>query len=455
MTTRQKTVSLRKFLGLNKRDDPMELRSGGRGYEAAEAMNVDFTNNWKFRRRKGYLRQRTASTRKIWANKEVFLSVEGTNLVDVRDFNSTGNFNTSLDPNGTPGFAEVLDSGEVYYSDSVTNGKFVDGAHTQWEVEQPNGPGPMAAAAGSLRPGCYQVLLTYVHADGRESGCGKSEEIDLPNGGGITLSAMPTGIPGGYPAGTGTQKKRIYVSEPDGKILYRRAEIAINTVSRTISNRTTGERLKTQFKNVPPKSEIIAYAGSRMAVAVDEFLLLSEPFSYHLFDYGEGFLTFPQAITTVVPTIKGVYVSAGSMYFVDLSKDNPPLRRVSSHPALAGTAFQIDADRVSDSEDKGVLAGWVAEDGIMIGSEDGTVRNLTYDKIDIGQTDTASVLVREENGVAQVITSLKNPQGTNMHVSDVAIATVKKRSIVEDFNVVDPNGEPLWDSEGVPLIYEE
>jgi hypothetical protein len=449
MTTRQKTVSLRTFLGLNKRDDPMELRRDGRGYELVEAKNVDITNRHKARRRTGYDVEREVATRKIWANEEVFVSVEGTNLVDVRDFDSTSNFRTDMHPTDVPGFAEVLTEGEVYYSDSRVNGKFVDGVHADWEVEQPPGNATLAAAGGSLYNGCYQVVVTYEHTDGRESGCGKSDKIELASNGGIALTNIP------QPVDASITKINVYATEPDGTQLYKRASLAVGTASYTITSRRTGSILRTQFKDVPPRSTNIAYAGSRMVVAVDEFLLVSEPFTYHLFDYGEGFLTFPKPINLIVPTLTGVYISAGAMYFVNLSDESPVLKRVSKKPALNRTAFQIDADQLGDTEQDGVLSGWVAEDGIMIGTETGTVRNLTYDKIDIGKTDTASVMVKEANGLSQVVTSLKQPTGTNFTVTDVAIATVKKRNIVEDFNVVDPDGEPLWDADGVPLIYEE
>lgn len=449
MTTRQKTVTLRRFLGLNKRDDPMELRADGRGYELVEATNVDITNKGRLRRRPGYTPQRLVSNRKIWANDEVFLSVEGSNLVDVRDFSSTSNVRTDLDLTGVPAFAEVLEDGEVYYSDSSVNGKFVNGVHTDWEVEQPPGNASLASTNGSLYAGCYQAVITFEHSDGRESGCGKSAEIELTSTGGIALTNIPV------PVDASTSKVNVYVSEPDGNQLYKRASLTAGTTSHNVTSRRTGARLRTQFKDVPPKSTIIAYGGSRLVIAVSEFLLLSEPFSYHLFDYGEGFLSFPAAINAVIPTLKGAYVSAGAMYYVDLSDSTPDLRRVTSKPAISRTEFQIDAHQVSDSEDSGVMAGWVAEDGIYVGSENGSVRNLTYDKIDIGQTNDAAVLVKEAGGISQIIAPLKQPSGTNLGISDVAIATVKKRNIVEDFNVVTPAGEPLADVDGEPLIYEE
>jgi len=422
----------------------MELKATRRGYELTKATNVDITDNRKIRRRKGYAMWRAAAIRKIWANGDHFLSVEN-NILSTAD--GVTIYRTDMNPVGVPCFTEA--GSEVYYSDGKILGKFDEGGnHTDWAVEEPVSWPTLSATGGALYPGCYNVAITFLHNDGRESGTGESAKVDVPNGGGISLTNIP------QPVTAGIAKINVYCTESNGGELKKVTSLSPGTSSYTISSRLLGHGLRTQFLSPPPVSSIIAYAGSRIVCAVDEFLMISEPFTYHLFNYGERFLTFPKPINLVAPTEKGLYVSAGAVYFVPISEPKPQRKRVSKYPAISFSNFQVDGSEVGEGERDEVFAGWVAENGIIIGSEAGSVQNLTEGQIDIGVASQASAMARKTNGVTQIITSLKQPSGQNINMGDTAIATVKKRGVLEDFNLIDQDGNPVIDQDDKPVIFQ-
>jgi hypothetical protein len=427
MTSRQKVVVFDKFLGLNTKQDPMELTASRKRVDLVVAQDIDITDENKVRRRKGYIPHRAVANRKIWANKNLFLSVEGTNLVKI---------NTVASP--------------VYYADGKVTGKFdIAGTHTDWAVEEPAGKPSLSNASGSLYAGNYEVAVTYIHSDGRESSTVSSERVVVSSGG-IAVTNIPV------PVDASIATVRLYRTEANGEQLRFVKEVSAGTTSATLTSRTVGAPLVTQFKSPPPVSKYIAYSSSRLTVAVDNYLYLSDPYSYHLFDLRTGYLVFPEDINMVVATDHGVYVSAGAMFFVDLNAELSPFRRVSDYPAITGTEFFINGSLIGQGQSDGISAGWLAEDGIFVGNANGDVRNLTDDSIDIGASVGGAAIARRTNGISQIITSMRQPQRQNVYVSDVDAPTVKKRSILEDFNVVDAETrEAIVDIDGEPLIYQE
>jgi hypothetical protein len=445
MTTQQRVVSIDRFLGLNLKADPMELRITKRGYDLVKAQNVDITDLFKLRRRTGYAAWRLGNIRKIWSNGVHFLAVEGNELTTADGVTS---YRSDLHPTNVPCFTEV--DNEVYYSDGKVLGKFdSDGNHTDWAVEEPAGQPTLSVTSGALYPGCYIVAVTYEHDDGRESGTGEGVSIDLPNGGGIRLTSIP------QPVTATIAKINVYCTEANGTSLQKAASLPPATGSYNINSRLLGRKLMTQFLSPPPPSTAIAYAGSRIAVAFGEYLVVSEPFTYHLFNYGERFFTFPQPINLLAPTEKALFVSAGAVYFVPIADPSPQRKRVSKEPAITGTNFTLDSSEIGDETSEEKLAGWVSEEGIMVGTDEGSLKNLTEGKIDIGSSTKGAAIARKSRGLTQVVASVRQPSGQNVYMGDVAIATVKRHGILEDFNLVDHDGEPVVDHEAEPVVFAE
>jgi hypothetical protein len=448
MTSKQKVVTIDRFLGLNLKADPMELRAGRRGYELAQATNVDVTDNFKIRRRKGYTQVRVANVRRIWGNRDVFLSVEDQSLYDVSDLANPVLIRSDLDAIKVPYFTEVLDGGDVHYSDGKVNGKFVNGQHTDWTVEEPYSKPSLGTTSGALYKGCYHVAVTFVHNDGRESGTDASEKVTITaETGGVAVSGIP------QPLNANIDHINLYCSEANGTSLYKVKELSVGTSSFNITSRQFGRLLETQYLSPPPPSHLISYCNGRMYVAFENFLFESELYSYHLFNLAENVYTFPEEINGLVATHDGVYVSSGSTYYVNFAEARPArLQRKSSFGMIPGTEFHIDGQEVGEGERNEVLAGWIAENGVMVGGSNGGLTNLTEKKIDIGDSTLGAAFVRREEGITQIISSVRQPQSGNLRMGDVVTATVKRKGNLEDFNIIDGEGEALIDEFGNPVV---
>jgi len=415
VTTKQKTVAINKFLGLNLKNDPMGLKKG----ELVAADNIDIDDNFKPRTRRGFSNVYAGKIRSLHGNDNLMLFVTGVQLysyapVPVLIRSNMHSFNPCA-------FVDVGD--ETYYCDGLVNGKFVGEEHVSWAVEEPGGLAQMSAVSGSLYEGCYHINITYLHQDGRESGCGSSLKIDVPAGSGIKLTNIA------QPGSSDISKISVYCTEANGSTLYRRAELDVGTTAYTINSKRTDVDLMTQFKRPPPIGEHLAFSGSRVFVATDNFLFASLPFTYHLFDLTKDYWVFPAPITMLAQHQTGVFVSADKLYFLSTVNDEWPLRTISKYKAITGTVTYIDGQEFEEEIDE-LLPLWVSQNGVLVGLPNGKVKNLTEGKIDIGESTSGASIVRKESGLSQIVTSVKPGAHDSLYFGDSVVAEIRRGGVI-------------------------
>jgi hypothetical protein len=420
MTSRQRTISLKKFLGLNLKLDPMEF---GRDSWQTKAENIDITDANKIRTRRGQTLIRSADIRSLHGNRYVMLGVEGQQLAQypANDPATPTTIRADLHPTAACVFVDIED--ETYYSDGRVVGKFVRETPTDWLVEVPPGSPSLAAVNGGLAAGCYFVNVTFTHLDGRESGCLSSVKIDLAADSGIRLTNIP------QPVSSNIGAVNIYCSDANSSTLYLNASLAVGATTHVITERSDSRELTTQFMSGPPRGTALAYSGSRIWVASGRFLYGSMPFTYHLFDYTHDYLVFGEDINLIAYVSAGLFVSADRLYFVSTIEQKNPRRELSEYKAITGTLSFVDGQDLAGDGIDARLPVWAQEDGIVVGLPNGTIRNLTEGKVDIGSTIQGATLFRKEAGLSQVVSSLIPGHNSSIYTSDTVIAEVKTRGI--------------------------
>jgi hypothetical protein len=201
--------------------------------------------------------------------------------------------------------------------------------------------------------------------------------------------------------------KRLYVSPPNGDMLYHRMELPANEETASYVAPVGGTiTLSTQFLYAPPPGLHLAEIGGRVLVAVGNRLYVSEPYAPELFDPRRVY-AFTGRITLVAPVDDGVYLGTEGQIVWLPGKD--PSTWVhqprAAYGAIAGTLAYGDASEVSDGL-SGPAAYFATTAGICVGVNGGSFRNLTDGRFAYPATKEGAGVVRTSRGSIQYVATL-------------------------------------------------
>jgi len=187
-------------------------------------------------------------------------------------------------------WAEV--NNHVYFSNGVDYGRIGD--DDSCDAWQCGVPAPVSLGAdpfGRLDAGVYQVVCTFVMADGRETGAGTAQAIRIAQGESLSITNIPQ-RPGAL--------TRVYVTPADSPVFGLAATTAATSLRWNDSPDMLGEALQTMhLGDVPTGATVIASYRARMYAAMylpaenASVIWFSKPLQHHLFDLHEDFLMVP------------------------------------------------------------------------------------------------------------------------------------------------------------------
>ena len=138
------------------------------------------------------------------------------------------------------------------------------------------------------------------------------------------------------------------------------------------------------FSGVIPSRHIGFHLG-RIWLSADEFIIFSEPLGFGLFDLANSFMATDAPVTMIRPmsnggafvsTTKKIYFLAGSTpseFELIEKKAAPAIEWSVSHEDVPARDLGLDSDAK--------VALWVGVDGIYAGFPDGSLINLTSDRV--------------------------------------------------------------------------
>lgn len=149
----------------------------------------------------------------------------------------------------------------------------------------------------------------------------------------------------------------------------------------------------------PPRGNFLGYYNGRMYIASGKEVWYSDAYSPNIFSLGDSFLPFESAITMIRPVASGIYISEsdktwflfgdGPENFIWKVVDNFPALPYSDKKAI-GAMIENKWTSIGGSE----VAFWLTNQGLMYGSSDGSVINMSNEKIDlIGVATTGAILI--------------------------------------------------------------
>lgn len=317
----------------------------------------------------------------------------------------------------------ALINDRVYFSNRTTCGMVSLGLDcAMWAPEHPGGQPDLELVDGfALAPGQYQVAITFADRLGRESGSTLAATIDVGDGQGIVLANIP------QPASPDTTAIHVYCTDANDQVLRLALVLAPGTVTAMIAAAACGRSLATQFLRPLPPGQMVRYANGRQFVAVGREVLVSEPLRYGMFNPISGRIRFAHTVDLLEPAgNEGLYVAAGGRTFWLQGTDPATVtqRICRSSGAVPGTGIQVAGD-VLGLETAENLPVWLAQSGhFCVGMPGGSVVVLKEGQAVTDGAGRGAALLRQQDGLQQLIVSLRGPHSQGLAIKDRAVAHI-------------------------------
>ena len=369
-----------------------------------EAVNVDIDRVGNFSRRPGYTRvvaQSGFHSIKTLPQSGLVLVAQGSVLKQLNPDNYS--LSTVFTLNSPDPVDYTEHDGNLYFSNATTIGWLPKGGAALRTLGVPTPPAPAAAASGdgSLLPGRRMVAVTTLDDLGEESGSSEYVSVDVASGGGFSLSNLPT---------SGT-RVRIYMTPPDGEVLFLTKELPSGNSSTTVTEDLQLKQLDTAaLVPMTPGRFVRGYNG-RLYTAKDKVLSFSEPLRFGLTFPGHNYIQFNDTITFIEPVVNGIYVGAGPRVWF-LAGDDPKKFQqtpVSHHRAMSGSSLLVPPEYFPDKmiQSSYPVAIWLSTAGYFAGLPGGDIVSMQPDRVRIAASvGRSAMLVRE--GRKQVVTPVNS-----------------------------------------------
>lgn len=320
----------------------------------------------------------------------------------------------------------------VHWSNGVQTGAMdLSAMPMPWGMPTPAPSfGVAAVANGGLFAGRYGVTLTFGSAVREEGGAPDTVYVDVPEGGGIQISNVPTDA-----SGTATEA-RVYVTPANGTELFYAGSAMPGASQFLVGAGSRTRVLTTQFcEPFPAATHLLAKSG-RLFGALGRQLVWSRPMYYGLWHPTMDSMLLPDDITMIaapdssefllyVGTRKKVYLlmALRSMVSRGESLEKAELSVASAAGAIEGSMVMAPAEMLRM---QGVLTAiplWVGTDGVPYA---GTIAGVVPMSSQFAYPvyDRAAAAVVQQNGLSRYIVSGRGGRTSGLAMTDSATATV-------------------------------
>lgn len=386
-------ISYGAFDGLRNDVSPERFALG----DLAVASNVDIDKSGRLARRGGYTQRVAGAAHSLWSDElqDICLFAAGGALKRLNADLTASTLTPLADALARVSCARVND--RVYWSNGTDVGIVEAGAVRSWGL--PIAPLPqVSVAVGSLPAGTYQFAMTWLRADGQESGCGIAGTAEVPASGALQFTFPVPAIPG-------VVGKVLYLSPPNTEVMFEAAQLAAaDTVLTITAPPAAAYDLKSQFLSPAPAGQLVAFYRGQMFVAVGDTLFWSQPYDYERFDL-RRYLQLDGRITMLAPITdkelteqgnsSGFFVGTDRSCGVLAGSDPDKFQYVpkTDYGAIFGALDYADASLLRDGQAGArMLPIFLTTQGICVGMPDLVVNNLTRTKFSFPASGSGAAL---------------------------------------------------------------
>lgn len=327
----EKDPSVARFLGLNNVDDPLNL-----GLEwLTTANNIVVTDAGRIKVRDGYAEPTggviTGAYGTLDHRRAYFVDDGALKAIDGPTL-ATGLASARMH------WAEVNDW--VYYCNGIDTG-IISADNTRLPLTWPVPTEPaLAAVAGTLDQGQYQVVCTFLMDDGRETGAGPVAIIDLAEDQALQISSIPQAS--GCVA-------RVYI-KPANSTVFGLAYEGYQTARLwDYPPESLGvDMLTDDLDPIPAGADVIQiwrgrlYAAQYMSGDDMTALWFSQPLGHHLFNLQSDFLAITGRVLFMAPHDGGLVIGTDQAIHV---WDGESLSTLAEFGTVPGCAWSVDDSR--------------------------------------------------------------------------------------------------------------
>jgi len=391
------------FLGINNRLPDFALGTD-KGSWLRDAVNVDIDNAGRVRRRKEVaLIQAMSNADSLYLTSATAGYLRrGAAIYAITLPTYTETLFKVLTTAAPLSWAEY--AGSLYYSNGTDSGRIDAGVWYPWGLATPSAPS-CTNIPGAVYAGAYQVSVSYSNnVTGEEGGVSASTSQSLSAAGGIRIT-----LPG---ASTGATHVNVYFSTVNGSIpmwigSYAIGTATVDVVAEPTRLRESGGRLEYPL---PAGTQIFVANGLLCSVDGNRINigLPARPGYYVPIDgraraegapLEYGYITFPAPVDLAVPTQMGVYVAWGDVtqFFAGTSfAASEMVKDVLAYGAVPGTAFVVP-------HMANPLVGWFGDHGIVLGDQQGQVKDTMIDNIDLTPPASGVSVVVQTDGFRRAV----------------------------------------------------
>ena len=386
------------FAGFVNKKDPQRLQFQGQDNVRLTGLlktrNIEINDTRDIKGAPGFLPVYTGNIDNAYAtiDEQQCYLVNGANLLFLNEDFTTSTIFTALD-NTNIHWCEV--NKEVYLTNGVDflilNGKEV----RTWGKDIPDHP-TLSAGSGSLPTGQYQVTLTFVDPQGRESGANNSTAINLAFNSSLVIDDIPL---------LADHDTRIYISPTNADVLRFVADTSVASFTWNGPVDQLGHELESLLF-YPPTGGLCTHSQwpisriyiSRYLESMDRSVILaSEPISYEWFDYTGGIMaTVPGKVVLLEATKNKTGVLIGTDQAIYKLGNENEFDLVAEYGAVPGyTSTHLRDGRIIFQSQEGTCVAFPFD-------------NLTYDLVSTRPAAHGTGILIEKGGFDRYWTILED-----------------------------------------------
>src|SRR5574343_39203 len=201
------------------------------------------------------------------------------------------------------------------------------------------------------------------------------------------------------------------IRHPIGAVLFEAGIVEDGATAAHVVAPPSGRPLETLFEAPFPACSVLAFSAGRLLGIRGHLFLWSEPFRPGVWRPSQNFIQLAQPGSMIAPTQDGVYVgtlgkdgSGEVIFLAGFDYGKAGYLPVTPYGAYRGTLVDMPHT---------MQMGWASPQGFVIADNGGQVTNLSFDKVAFPLAMRGGSMVREEDGIRQIVTGLSGTGPVN------------------------------------------
>lgn len=276
-------------------------------------------------------------------------------------------------------------------------------------------PDAEPALNGTLTSGTYSVGISRVDDRDEESQTVYVGKVKLTDGGGIRLKGLTVDPESKY---------RVYLTPPDGDVLYLSEELPAVFGEYVLTRQPDGTIRTSQHLKPMPTGDFVRSHAGRLYVADGDTVWYSEALRPHLHNPAHNFIRFVGKIRFIEPITGGIYVGddRGVWFLPGNEPQEFQLRLISSVRAIRRSSIRLPGlhfNKDITQTDRDVVV-WLSTEGYILGNAGGDAVSLHPERIRVAAALEGRSRFVIRDGIKQIITLVA---ATDRQTYGVAIDT--------------------------------